>query len=124
MDSAADATIVKPGVICKDDLSNDRKTWRGAGRTSFSTTYSGKVKGSEKWNKKHTAEARTGEMSFQVHGHVSEQCKQSLLSLESLFESNEWKFATFQLDKEGKYYLYGSDGKRVLLERITGKKGW
>ena len=124
VDSAADATIVKPGVIRKDDLSNDRKTWSGAGRTSFSTTYSGKVKGSVKWNKKHTAEARTGEMSFQVHGHVSEQCKQNLLSLESLFESDEWKFATFQLDKEGKSYLYGSDGKRVLLERITGKKGW
>ena len=48
VDSAADATIVKPGVIRKDDLSNDRKTWSGAGRTSFSTTYSGKVKGSVK----------------------------------------------------------------------------
>ena len=63
-------------------------------------------------------------MSLQVHGLVSEQCKQNLLSLESLFESDEWKFATFQLDKEGKSYLYGRDGKRVLLERITGKKGW
>ena len=124
VDSAADATIVKPGVIRKSDLAGDRKTWSGAGRTSFSTSHSGTLKGKVKWNKRNKEDGRGGETSFQVHGHVSEQCQQNLLSLESLFESDQWKYATFQLDKEGKSYLYGEDGKRVLLERIAGRKGW
>ena len=125
VDSAADATIVKPGVIRNSNLTKEEKTWRGAGRTTFKTSHSGSIQGSVDWDKREQrGEKETGSASFEVDAHVSESCKQNLLSLESMFGSPEWKYVTFQLTEDGKSYLYGQDGKRVPLQRVPGKTGW
>ena len=126
LDTAADASICKPGAIASDALKEEKKVWSGIGDQPFHTTHSGMAQGNVDWNRKErgTGKRQSGKCPMEFKGHVSRDAKQNLLGLESLIESDEWQFATFQLTRDGQSYLYGREGRRVPLHRIEGRTGW